>query len=89
MVQKNLNHFQHCSFLFTFLKPADSTTASKEEDKDTRDLLEDKDYLQSILSALPGVNPEEALHNLQQMTEAVEESKAAEEEEEGERDDGQ
>lgn len=54
--------------------------------------MEDKDYLQSILSALPGVNPEEALHNLQQMTEAAEESKTAEEEEEEEghrEDDGQ
>ena len=33
--------------------------------------MQNKDFLQSVLSTLPGVNPEQALLNLQEMTEAA------------------
>ena len=34
------------------------------------ELMQNKDFLQSVLSTLPGVNPEQALLNLQEMTAA-------------------
>ncbi len=40
-----------------------------EEEEDMDKLMQDPDYLRSVLSGLPGVNPEEALQNLEQMTE--------------------
>lgn len=42
-------------------------------DEEMQALMQNKDFLQSVLSNLPGVNPEEVLQNLQDMTEAVEE----------------
>ena len=33
--------------------------------------MQNKDFLQSVLSTLPGVNPEQALLNLKEMTEAA------------------
>ena len=54
--------------------------APQSEDPEMQDLMQNKEFLQSVLSSLPGVNPEEALQNLQEMTEAIEE----EEEEEAE-----
>ena len=30
--------------------------------------MQNPEFLHSVLSSLPGVNPEEALHNLEQMT---------------------
>ena len=43
------------------------------------ELMQNKDVLQSILSSLPGVNPEEALQNLEEMTQATPDQKEEEE----------
>lgn len=57
-------------------------------------LMQNKDFLQSVLSTLPGVNPEQALQNLREMTEAATTSSSSaqaqegEEEEEEEMDEG-
>ena len=59
---------------------ASKSGAPQSEDPEMQDLMQNKEFLQSVLSSLPGVNPEEALQNLQEMTEAIEE----EEEEEAE-----
>ena len=34
------------------------------------ELIQNKEFLESVLSTLPGVNPEQALRNLREMTEA-------------------
>ena len=34
------------------------------------ELMQNKEFLESVLSTLPGVNPEQALRNLREMTEA-------------------
>ena len=39
------------------------------------DLMHNKEYLQNVLRSLPGVNPEEALHNLERMSQTVLEQK--------------
>jgi hypothetical protein len=39
------------------------------EEDDMNELMSNRDFLRSVLSSLPGVNPEEALHNLEEMTE--------------------
>lgn len=39
------------------------------DDDDMSELIHNRDFLHSILSSLPGVNPEEALQNLEEMTE--------------------
>ena len=44
------------------------TQGGNEEEGD-EDLMQNPEFLHSVLSSLPGVNPEEALHNLEQMTE--------------------
>ena len=44
-----------------------------DHDKESDDILQNAEFLHSVLSSLPGVNPEEALQNLKEMTEAVEE----------------
>ena len=49
------------------------TAEREEEDVEMQELMQNKEFLQSVLSSLPGVNPEEALQNLQEMTEAAEE----------------
>ncbi|KAL5471005.1 hypothetical protein EMCRGX_G029076 [Ephydatia muelleri] len=49
--------------------------ASEEEDTEMEDLMQNKEYLQNVLRTLPGVNPEEALHNLEQMSQSVLEQK--------------
>lgn len=48
---------------------------SEEEDTEMEDLMQNKEYLQNVLRTLPGVNPEEALHNLEQMSQSVLEQK--------------
>ena len=45
----------------------DQVMEEREEDMD--ELMQNPDFLRSVLSSLPGVNPEEALQNLEQMTE--------------------
>lgn len=44
-----------------------------EGDEEEAELMQNKEFLQSVLSTLPGVNPEEALQNLEQMTQEEEE----------------
>ena len=39
-------------------------------EEEMKELMKNKEFLQSVLSTLPGVNPEQALLNLQEMTEA-------------------
>lgn len=58
--------------------------------EDMEELMQNKEFLQSVLSTLPGVNPEQALLNLREMTEASTSSgqtqeKDKEKEEEGEK----
>lgn len=38
------------------------------DDDDMSELLSNRAFLRSVLSSLPGVNPEEALQNLEEMT---------------------
>ena len=57
---------------------ADSQAAEMEE------LMQNKDFLQSVLRDLPGVNPEQALLNLQEMTEAVTSTSTSTKAQEGE-----
>ena len=45
----------------------------EEEDEEEAELMQNKEFLQSVLSTLPGVNPEEALQNLEEMTQEEEE----------------
>ncbi len=40
----------------------------EEDNLEMEELMQDRDFLESVLSTLPGVNPEEALQNLEQMT---------------------
>ena len=40
------------------------------------ELMQNKAFLESVLSTLPGVNPEQALRNLREMTEASTSSSA-------------
>ena len=47
----------------------------EEEDTTMEDLMQNKEYLQNVLRTLPGVNPEEALHNLEQMSQTAQEQK--------------
>ena len=43
------------------------------EDDEMQELMQNKEFLESVLSSLPGVNAEEALQNLQEMTKVAEE----------------
>ena len=40
-----------------------------DDDEDMEELMQNPEFLHSVLSSLPGVNPEEALHNIEQITE--------------------
>lgn len=42
------------------------------EEDDMNELMANRDFIRSVLSSLPGVNPEEALQNLEEMTEQQE-----------------
>ena len=46
------------------------------EDDDMNALMQNRDFLRSVLSSLPGVNPEEALQNLEEMAEQQEQGKS-------------
>ncbi|XP_064382965.1 26S proteasome non-ATPase regulatory subunit 4-like [Halichondria panicea] len=50
-------------------------TEEQADDPDDEDLMQNPEFLHSVLSSLPGVNPEEALHNLEQMTDQGDKSK--------------
>ena len=39
-----------------------------EEEAEMQELMQNKEFLQSVLGSLPGVNPEEAMQNLQELT---------------------
>ena len=54
---------------------------------DAADLMQNKEFLQSVLSNLPGVNPEEALQNLEEMSQAAQEQE--QEEREGQEEEGE
>ena len=41
------------------------------DDDEMQQLMGNREYLESVLSSLPGVNPEEALHNLEEMRQAA------------------
>ena len=56
------------------------------EDTDMAELMQNRDFLESVLSTLPGVNPEEALLNLEQMSQASQEQQAKEKDEKEDRD---
>ena len=62
---------------FTYLLPQPVTRKGdegmEEEDEEEAELMQNKEFLQSVLSTLPGVNPEEALQNLEEMTQEEEE----------------
>ena len=40
--------------------------------------MQNPEFLHSVLSSLPGVNPEEALHNLEQMTDQDQDDQVSE-----------
>ena len=52
-----------------------------DDDADMEELMQNREFLESVLSTLPGVNPEEALQNLQQMAQAQQEQQREGEEE--------
>lgn len=52
------------------------------EEADMQNLMANKEFLESVLSSLPGVNPEEALQNLREMTGETDEENKEEKEEE-------
>lgn len=52
------------------------------DDEEMQELMGNREYLESVLSSLPGVNPEEALQNLEQMRQAVQQQGDQEKEEE-------
>ncbi len=54
--------------------PADKGD-QEDDDIEMEELMHDREFLESVLSTLPGVNPEEALQNLEQMAEAEEDKK--------------
>ena len=58
-------------------QPMDEATG---EDDDMNELMHNRDFLRSVLSSLPGVNPEEALQNLEEMAEQQEQEKSEKEE---------
>ncbi len=39
-----------------------------DDDDEMSELMSNRDFLRSVLSSLPGVNPEEAMQNLEEMT---------------------
>ncbi len=51
------------------------TTGEDTRDQEMEEMLQNPEFLHSVLSSLPGVNPEEALENLKEMTKAVENEK--------------
>ena len=61
-------------------KGAGSAAAEQPEgsEDDMSELMSNRDFLRSVLSSLPGVNPEEALQNLEEMTEQQEEEEVRE-----------
>lgn len=46
-------------------------TVADPQGAEIEELMQNKDFLESVLSTLPGVNPEQALLNLREMTEAA------------------
>lgn len=58
-------------------KGSSAEQAEGSED-DMSELMSNRDFLRSVLSSLPGVNPEEALQNLEEMTEQQEEGEEEE-----------
>ncbi len=63
-------------------QPMDAETAGDRDDDDMNELMHNRDFLRSVLSSLPGVNPEEALQNLEEMAEQQERGKSEKEKEE-------
>ena len=59
-------------FVVSYVSCAQVEGASEEADTEMEDLMQNK---QNVLCTLPGVNPEEALHNLEQMSQSVLEQK--------------
>ena len=45
------------------------------DDDEMSELMSNRDFLRSVLSTLPGVNPEEALQNLEEMADQQTENK--------------
>ena len=58
---------------------SNNTEPMEEGEEDMDELMQNPDFLRSVLSSLPGVNPEEALQNLEQMTEQQEDKTEMEE----------
>lgn len=51
----------------------------EDDDIEMEELMQDRDFLESVLSTLPGVNPEEALQNIEQMTQPTTEESSEKE----------
>ena len=47
----------------------------EDDDEGMDELMQNPEFLHSVLSSLPGVNPEEALQNLEQMKDQQEKDK--------------
>ena len=62
------------TFTYLLLQPVTrkGDEGMEEEDEEEAELMQNKEFLQSVLSTLPGVNPEEALQNLEEMTQEEE-----------------
>ena len=49
-----------------------------EDDEDMDVIMQNPDFIRSVLSTLPGVNPDEAIQNYEQMEEMEKKSKVSE-----------
>jgi len=49
----------------------------EDNDDDMDALMQNPDYIRSVLSTLPGVNPDEAIQNYEQMEEMEKKSKVS------------
>ena len=70
-------------YIYALLSTLFSTVADPQA-AEMEALMQNKDFLQSVLSTLPGVNPEQALQNLREMTEAATTSSSSAQAQEGE-----
>ena len=50
----------------------------EDDDEGMDELMQNPEFLHSVLSSLPGVNPEEALQNLEQMKDQQKDNKKVE-----------
>ena len=70
-MQNSLSHMHTLTYTHTHTHTQGYGEVMDDEDEDDEEgmdeLMQNPEFLHSVLSSLPGVNPEEALQNLEQM----------------------